>query len=289
MGKTLTRGRAVVLAMLVCTGLGAGGVVAVQAAASGGTPSIPTAPKPGVKPARPSLRPMTATGSVSPQVLATNVHCGQVLIASVTMNGDLFCSGPGLILNKNSITLNLNGHAIVGPGGNFDTGVEVNATSDIVENGVIAGFYNGVIVNGTTDTVTKIRATYNKNLGIADLGSKTKLTTNVAYSNVVGFVVAGTGSAVSGNHAVSNTGNGFNVVSGTGIILTSNVANGNGGYGVYDGAFVTTLTGTSANFNVYDGIYVNDASAIDGGTNTAKGNDYGAGATPEQCFNIVCA
>ena len=44
----------------------------------------------------------------------------------------------------------------------------------------------------------------------------------------------------------------------------------------------------TADFNGQDGIYVTDTSTLDGGGNTAKGNDYIAGNPPEQCRGVVC-
>jgi hypothetical protein len=44
------------------------------------------------------------------------------------------------------------------------------------------------------------------------------------------------------------------------------------------------------NFNGGDGIRAgSDTTVIDGGGNTAKGNDYASGFTPIQCFGVVCS
>jgi len=51
------------------------------------------------------------------------------------------------------------------------------------------------------------------------------------------------------------------------------------------------LTTNIANFNAHDGIYISiyEPTVIDGGGNTAKGNDYASGAVPAQCYGIVCS
>ncbi len=42
-------------------------------------------------------------------------------------------------------------------------------------------------------------------------------------------------------------------------------------------------------FNGSGGISVTDSTLVDGGGNTAKGNDYSPGNPPVQCEGVVCA
>jgi parallel beta-helix repeat protein len=92
---------------------------------------------------------------------------------------------------------------------------------------------------------------------------------------------------------VSNGNDGVILISSHAITITGNTVNGNGaaggqGNGIDDFGFSTTLTKNTADFNGQDGLYVTDTSALDGGGNTAKGNDYIAGNPPEQCRGVVC-
>jgi hypothetical protein len=294
---TMTRRRVVVLAAVVCAGLGAGGVLAVQASASadgGSARSVPTAPKAPTRPdlsKRPPVRPMTANGQVVPDVTATNVRCGQTLTASVTLNGDLFCpGGNALIIAKSSVVLNLNGHEIGSTVSGAGIGVEVSGTSDTVDNGLITGFGYGVQVFGATDTISAVRATYNRT-GIFEAGTGVKLTNDVAAQNTFnGISSGGSGTVLTGDHDVSNglpTGVYGLLLDGSKQTVTSNTAGGNG-FGIYDGGFGTTLKTDTANFNHNDGIYVSEVDVIDGGGNLAKGNDYDSGQSPEQCYEVVC-
>jgi hypothetical protein len=276
--------RSAVLVAVVCAGLGAAAVLAVQAGAQGGTPTTPPKPSPN---AQPPLRPKAATGKVLPRVIATNAHCGQTITASLTLNGDLSCfSGAGLIVNANNAVLNLNGHTIFGPGTTF-TGVELGGKSDTVENGVVTEFSIGVQVLGPTDTVLNVRATFNGD-GIDDFGLTTKITNSTASGNSAGGIdSAANGGTYSGDHEVSNS---YGVeVFGQNLTVTGNFANGNANYGIYDQGLGTTLTKNAAYFNARDGIYVNEVAGIDGGGNTAKGNDHATGTTPVQCRNVVCS
>jgi parallel beta-helix repeat protein len=108
-----------------------------------------------------------------------------------------------------------------------------------------------------------------------------------------GIFTSGSGGIYSGDHEVSNGNDGVILISSHAITITGNTANGNGanggqGNGIDDFGFSTTLTKNTADFNGQDGIYVTDTSTLDGGGNTAKGNDYIAGNPPEQCRGVVC-
>jgi hypothetical protein len=237
------------------------------------------------------VRPAGAA-KVAPAVIATNASCGQTLTASVTLNGDLVCSGDGLIIAKASVVLNLNGHTITGDPGaaSSNTGVRIDGTSDTVENGVITGFYYGVYTTGTTDTVLNMRVNHTF-YGVVTFGSGAKVTNSTAAFNTYsGMYAAGTGATYSGDHELNNGSEGLAIYFGVKTLVTGNIANGNGYYGIRDLGAGTTLTKNTANFNGGDGIFVsNDATVVDGAGNTAKGNDYVSGNPLVQCQGVVCA
>jgi parallel beta-helix repeat protein len=277
--------RSLVVAAVVCAGLGAGSAWAVQASASGShspTSAAPTAPPAPVRPAGAAVK-------IAPAVIATIAHCGQTLTASVTLNGDLVCSGDGLIIAKASVVLNLNGHTITGPGGSY-TGVRISGTSDTVENGVITGFGYGVNTYGTTDTILNVRVNHSA-YGVIDYGSGLKVTTSTAAFNTYdGMFEGGTGATYSGDHELNNGYDGLVIQYGVKTLVTGNIANGNARFGIYEGSGAgTTLTKNTANFNGSDGINANsDATVVDGAGNTAKGNDYVSGNPAVQCQGVVC-
>jgi parallel beta-helix repeat protein len=275
-----------VLAAVLFLGLGAGGVLALQASGS-------TTPAPLPHPTKPVLRPMTASGHVAPLAQATNAHCGQTITASLTLNGDLNCpTSNGLTVAGTSVNLNLGGHLVAGPGGNTGyLGIIVNGVSATVQNGTVVGFYRGVQVNGSKDSLTTLRLTYNT-YGVVDVGSLTKITSVNAWSNTYdGIYSGGAGTTFTTNHALNNGDVGIRVA-GTGTTLvTGNVANGNGGYGIAVQMLGASLSKNVANFNALDGIWVYAATVTDAGGNTAKGNDYAPAAVgkPEQCLGVVCS
>jgi hypothetical protein len=293
MGISL-RGRTAVAAALTCIGLGVGAAVGVQMAVGAGTNStVPPSAKAPTPVARPAAHPALGNGQLAPNVVATNVHCGQTITASITLNGDLNCaqSAFAVKVTGNSVNLNLGGHTISG-GYTGTYGVWVTGTSDTVQNGVVTGFGYGVRIEGAKATVTTIRSNYNTITGIGDYGSATKLTTVVVANNSGDGVYAlASGAIYTAVHALNNDGTGIVLAGGgtSGVTLTSNITNGNAGYGIYDFDFGTKLTKNVANVNAYNGIQVDDVTAIDGGGNLAHGNDYASGLAPVECTGVVCS
>lgn len=280
--------RSWLLAGMVCAGLAASVMWAVQSGASGSrvaaraaAPSPAGAPKP---------------AAVAPSVVATNVHCGQALTASVTMNGDLICSsGTALTIQGNSVSLNLGGHQISGQG-TAVYGVQIRGNSDTVTNGVVTGFTTAAvyIVSSvpapSAATVSAIRAVVNGN-GVIDYGKSTKITNSTLARNTQqGILSVGSGGGVySGDHELNNAGSGV-YLGGAKTTVTGNIANGNLNHGIFAlSSAGHTLSKNTANFNSWDGIHVDDLQAVDGGGNLAKGNDYASGQTPRQCYGIVCS
>lgn len=285
----LTTRRRVPLVAITCAALCvATTAITTRALASGSTPPQPKLTN------TMTTRPTSPTGQALPAATATNAVCGQVITASLTLNGNLFCSGNGLTVTGTSVVLNLNGFTIYGPGTSGSAfGIRVAGKSDTIENGQVMYFVVGVDDPGTSDTVTKLRASQNF-YGIDEYGTTNKLTSNEAFANAgYGIVSSGPSATLTGNRATSNSSgcscaNLF--VGGTKSVVTGNFANGaaGGGYGLVDEGWQTTLTNNVANDNGRDGIVNYDGALNDGGGNTAKGNDILTGSTPEQCLNVVC-
>ncbi|WP_337062223.1 hypothetical protein [Kineococcus sp. G2] len=78
---------------------------------------------------------------------AVTVPCGAVLTTSVRLAADVVCpEGDGVVLAADGIELNLNGHALTGPGTGAGTvGVRVLARDVVVRNGTVAGWSVGVL------------------------------------------------------------------------------------------------------------------------------------------------
>ncbi|WP_337062222.1 right-handed parallel beta-helix repeat-containing protein [Kineococcus sp. G2] len=88
---------------------------------------------------------LLAAPAVAAPPRATTVECGAVLTSSVRLAADVVCpDGDGVVLAADGIELNLNGHALVGPGDSSGVGVLVRAEDVTIRNGTISGWSSGV-------------------------------------------------------------------------------------------------------------------------------------------------
>lgn len=81
------------------------------------------------------------------------VGCGSDVTSNLTLVADLNCSlggTNGLEVDANGITINLNGHSIIGAGGaDGYTGIDMNSRSDVtIKNGTITNFEIGIYTGG---------------------------------------------------------------------------------------------------------------------------------------------
>lgn len=82
---------------------------------------------------------------------AAHVGCGMVITQDTTLDSDVGpCSGPGIIIETDGITLDLNGHAVFGttePG--EGAGILLRQVSGVtVHSGTVARFDGGVVIEG---------------------------------------------------------------------------------------------------------------------------------------------
>ncbi|MBB5624822.1 right-handed parallel beta-helix repeat-containing protein [Sphaerisporangium krabiense] len=87
---------------------------------------------------------------------ATGWGCGLVLTTSVTLTEDLVCDGDGPLIGADDVTIDLNGHAVRGPGsgsGIGNTGYRRNTWKRLtVRDGRIEGFAEAIAFVGVSDS-----------------------------------------------------------------------------------------------------------------------------------------
>jgi hypothetical protein len=239
----------------------------------------------------------------------TALSCGDTITASTTLSADLGpCGGNGVVIGADHVTLNLNGHRILGSGGS--TGVLSGHTSVVVQNGAVVAFAsniglsgdssrvvnlhvsgataNGIAVGGQNSVISGNRVFGNGLNGIFGTGAGSQYTNNVLQSNVADGIAVNNASVISGNKALNNGSQGINLSNGAraSMTVTNNIANGNHLNGIAESgsdATVVTMSGNKAYFNLQFGI--NGAPGVtDGGNNKAGGN-----ANAAQCNNVVCS
>lgn len=190
---------------------------------------------------------------------ATNVHCGDTIHASVTLNGDLDCSatsGSAVTIDTSGVTFNLGGYTITA---NTSTNEVVNADwtcgsgSDrcdnvTVTNGTITGGYIQVGLGGDNNTAS---------------GLTLKDPTDSVYYGV--YLDEAAGSNVTGNNI-------------TGADYNSDAAGVYDDYGAGNSITSNTIGAPSGvyNQNNYYGIYIDNADGDTvGGNYVRRSWEYG--------------
>ncbi len=255
---------------------------------------------------------------LTPAARAADPHCGDTIHHDVTLHHNLNCSGDNadaLTIDRDGVTLNLNGHTITGPGGAAGTYSGVYSTQDdvTIKNGTIKSFYYDVYVyGGARNVVTRLTLLLDGSLAYDGLyteyatgsvfshnvaknadeafsveyGSRNTVDRNKAVKSEYGIDVENeTSTKVTNNtsRGISGTTSGLYDYENFKVTWMNNVANG-GDYGVYSEypTKVRFVKGTT-NGNSSDGVYIhyNDPSSAYSATvskSRANNNEVGMDA-----------
>jgi nitrous oxidase accessory protein NosD len=155
---------------------------------------------------------MSNTGPSSGSSATTNPACGQVVSGNVTLTSNLNCAGDGLIVGDDNTVINMDGHAITGPGSDSSkVGIMIPATAnvEVVGPGSIEGYQAAILATGnqglkvsrlvlTTNQIGVFLTGSSKALIQENIMSKNKIGTAVHSARAVG--VNAFGSTISGNN-----------------------------------------------------------------------------------------
>ena len=198
-------------------------------------------------------------------------HCGITITSpgSYYLSGNLSCTGHGVTVSVNNVTIDFMGFTITGDGGADDYGVYIADTSNVeLKNGTVTGFGKGVYATNAGNSIRVINlrvmnndygmhlvskgnsikqcsAADNQSYGIF-VGSGSVVINNTAYGNSNTGMFIGRASTIIGNTAYDN---GFRgIEAGTGSTLTDNMAYSNGGGGITAGTG-STIVHNSSSYN----------------------------------------
>lgn len=217
-----------------------------------------------------------------PEIPAT-IGCGQTITVRTTLIANIGpCTGNGLVIGANGITLNCNGHKIRGTGAasGADGILLYGYTGVRVENCVVTGFDIGIFLRSSSSIVLTHNTADSNGCGIClYLSSFNTLTRNTANSNTPGGgfeVYSSSTNTLKTNTADSNS-EGFTLSSSNGNTLAGNTANGNEGGFFLDVSSSNTLNQNTANSNtIISGFYLFSSSSNTLTGNTANSNNqYG--------------
>jgi hypothetical protein len=94
-----------------------------------------------------------------PAVANAQPSCGDVITQSTVLTADLHCTGAGLTVAGEGITLDLNGYTIYGSG--LKSGIAVGLSDATIVNGRITGFERGISGSRSTIRIRRIRTVRN--------------------------------------------------------------------------------------------------------------------------------
>jgi parallel beta-helix repeat protein len=189
----------------------------------------------------------------------------------LTSNLEVPADSNGIDISANRVTLDLNGFAIIGNGGDTGDGVNsfqptVEAGSNVVvRNGAVKGMGGIGVEVGPQSRVEAIRALGNGSEGI-NATRCCVITRNTVTSNHTGIRAAA--SIITSNILSYNDASGI-YATGEGTI-TDNKVIASGGNGVHASSRCT-ITGNTVSDSGEDGVYASDGCTITGNTVTGSG------------------
>ena len=97
----------------------------------------------------------TSDGRPLPDALPSeSLACGAQITSDVRLDNDLTCSGNGLLVSGDDITIDLNGHTLTGSGSG--NGITVSASNRVtISGGSVTRFQSGIFVNASTSVIIR--------------------------------------------------------------------------------------------------------------------------------------
>jgi hypothetical protein len=263
----------------------------------GGSLTPPTAPMAGTMKPLSEVEPRTAIpGSTTATSTYTISQSG-----SYYLTGNRQCSGTGITVNADNVTIDLSGFTIAGPGSGTNYGVYMNGRGNVeIRKGTIQGFGYGIYESSTAGKnhrVLGVRVISNTRWGINLNGENgqvrdcTVSDNGTSASGAYGIIV-NVGGIVTGNTVNSNgtsaTSSVYSIFTGGGCTVTGNTVYSNGTSAVGSVYGIYTTGSTVAGNSVYGngnlatgsfvfGIYVGFGSSVIG--NTVRNNGVSASGT----------
>jgi parallel beta-helix repeat protein len=129
---------------------------------------------------------------------ANHVRCGEVLTRDTTLDSDLIdCTGHGLVIGADGITVDLNRHVVDGDGSGLEHhGIDNgNGAGDVrvVGPGVVQEFGNGIFLANASDNLVRgVQVSRNRESGIrleGDTATQNLIVDNLAFENNDGVAI----------------------------------------------------------------------------------------------------
>ncbi len=208
-----------------------------------------------------------AFGWSPPAANAAHVGCNDTITADTTLDSDLTkCTGPGIRIGADDITLDLNGHTITGKG----KGVGVNNIAGYdgvtIEGGSIHNFMESVAIEGASDNRLRgLSLSHNRHVGVylkdsSAIQIEQNSVSDIRFAGI--FVWRSHGVRVEGN-SVSDSGAGVWAQAADHVAIEGNAAEGNGGEGIalVEGTSESQVAANTVAHSGAAGVLLDDADA----------------------------
>ena len=187
--------------------------------------------------------------------------CGLALTENMTLTEDLLgCTGDGIVVTADNVTIDLNGHSIVGFRNERTAGIRAQGVSNLtIKNGTIAAFERGVYLHDTEDvTISEIQINANRYEGLLAYSSTgVHVLDSVLTNNTRSAIwIYDTDAELLGNSGLDNPNRTF-YLSGGRVTLSENLARG----GAYYSAFTFANGYTPSTYTLSDN-RVEDVSGV---------------------------
>lgn len=209
---------------------------------------------------------------------------------SYYLTGNRSCSGTGIAVNVDDVTIDLNGYSLIGPGSGTNNGIYMSGRKNVeIRNGTIRSFGSYGIAEDTPDgkchRVFAVTTSGNGAAGIF-LGGFGHIVKNcTSLSNAEGGIYSDWYSMVTGNTVRQNGETG--IYASHGSLVEGNLANQNGNSGIGTGFGSTVINNTSYE-NEQSGIECGSGSMVLNNTvrenNTSDSDIYAGIRASSYCF-----
>lgn len=180
----------------------------------------------------------------------TEVTCGSTITTDTTLTHDLLnCSGIGLIIGADDLTLDLNGHLVDGDGVGDAEGIQIDGHDHVVvKNGAIRDFVEGVAALAVVDVrIWDVRVANSRHVGIFVVESERVRVrdSSVLHTTFAGVYVARSSDVLLAENYWAHNAAGLFVSDSPGTRVRANLVGRNGFAGLLietDGAVVRDNT-----------------------------------------------
>src|SRR5688572_5084922 len=213
---------------------------------------------------------------------AANELCGQTITASVTLTADQSCTGDGLVVVGEKITIDLGGFTLSGDGDDDDDGIDVSGAGQVViRNGTIRNFGFGIVTRVSVPELVKVSKVTVRDNAVSGLRASARLLVIdkcSALNNLFGINATGDTVKITATAAIGNILLGISLDAETATV-TKVLAMGNGARGFSLGSGGSKVVIKSSQFvrNASDGLLLAEAPERAGTLVLAKNRIIGNG------------